>query len=1318
LYTKGFNWNNKNDSSLLAGQVSFTNTNFLIGGRIANILQPSVEIGTSEKIASVQEREFITRRTNAGAGSPTDLRNYQLRFATADRKTLTISMIEAMRGDPQLAFERVARQAGVETEKVRAKVVVLANGIPLDPKAIKRHNLHLEAVAKGDYSVPNNFPNIIKKHENDVIKQIDTDLIGYYHIQKSSNGHNTIYMNELMASMLAIDMDGDELIAHIQRKRDGDGNIMWESMFPNKHPYNQQMPIFRNVNYEKDFDFDPNRLFLGEFSGINNKQKGFEAYTGDLMDPGSVVFAGETSSRKYSVFGDLFRARKSSETTLEQQAIKLANTQLTDAKTGQITNIQDMKNMYASLAELNSEKLNEPEKYAERLMATQRALEAHMETFSGGNIREKARVMGTKVYNLRGRHLDDFVEHFGNFVDQSFGEPNLVLERIAQIHHINEGFLDPSRTGERTAAIEIGMKQSRGRNIEQDVNVLDAFQYHLNNSLFTLNTNRITNLSGKENIELLRNYILNESNPVDFLKEAFSIHNESDFQPFARKIFKRKITETPIKQFGNNTILHRMQNMGLLLLHDIDNPGILERSDITDRNYSTPKAFIFKDFDQRFLTPNSLSNADEYGKDVLTPIIGNIVDKDSNFLDIFDYVANSVEEQFEGEDLFSISGDFEYENLIQTLETGARGKKVGLRGEIEVAMDTSSSRILSELKRAGAGSTYHKKIAYQHTLTHKSNAVQRIIDSVSDVASNLGFKGNSVVTINQQTGEIVIPQSELIVSSGSVGMDLMAKNLELEDKTTAFSGFVRKVGGVLKKQTGNTDKKDRFLNFTMGEEKNSFIPIGLQKNLHWGNDTNMARRSSDIRRQLGGGGIMLGNVNIAFGDSSVAEEIFKMYNLEAELGAKRVNEGLFIASRAFQTRMLESVFGAAQFGPNLKEHEYNIQKEKFVNRMLLQDESSHFDVTEMGLDTRSRLKQEYEHMFASMYTENRDVKGGRVEYNLNKEGYNNMTSRVLKLASLTGDKATIVTVDSLGEGPNGPIELLGTLDARRARGAAVATYQMNVQDAVKQGRLAHSEIAKVVDKAGDLLPLGLNNEEMEQITAGIQKNMHEVTITNNGLTSKFMGGISHNEGHWFVTATHADRIETESVNTAYRGLTKLKLAGSLAKLADSEFGNTVVGAGIQVTLGVIADHFGSMARAVGDSSGSTQLTQRELLEAGRKFAASNYINEAEELGYTQNKNIGSRVPTTKGPLATLENLKTGADSAARLSAASTSTITAGYGAVVMGAAAVLAVKPNGVMVGSGRDHDRNTHNVQNSKMNKMIAKVQGMSSVDGGVYNY
>jgi hypothetical protein len=150
-----------------------------------------------------------------------------------------------------------------------------------------------------------------------------------------------------------------------------------------------------------------------------------------------------------------------------------------------------------------------------------------------------------------------------------------------------------------------------------------------------------------------------------------------------------------------------------------------------------------------------------------------------------------------------------------------------------------------------------------------------------------------------------------------------------------------------------------------------------------------------------------------------------------------------------------------------------------------------------------------------------------------------------------------------------------------------------------------------------------------------------------------------------------------------------------------------------------------MAKSIPDIIGGSEVTRREILESGRKFAASNYINTAQELGHTQNENIGAKVASTgavkNGVQATLERLKTGSENAGKIKEGSTSSVAgAGFGAAIMGGLTVMALRPNGVMVGTGKQHDQNTHEINKSKGrgNKMLAKIRGMGSVDGGVYDY
>jgi len=1187
----------------IAGKKSFLSGTVFTNSGLSKVKLPYISIGQQEQVHVTEFRKLV----EAAAKGNRDPRAWELYLRRHQHTILKQGFIlaaENKRIDPVSAAEDTFRRLGFnEFESMRVRFVTSSN-IPLDQKAIDRHTQYLlDQAAGGDRAKNARSPFTNFDAKKGVIKQVDTDLTGYYHLERGKEGtHNILYINDVMGGSIVTDMDADEANVLIMRQRAADGKIVREELISLKEPITQAMFRFRSLQTAPGVgDFNKKDLF--NISSIDIGRK-LDPHNFREVAPGKLgtrIFSSEEAAGQFSVLGDLYRLRGSKLSNVE--AVRdIATKELQDPLTGIITNLHDLQAMYAAAIEVNDLKTNDPAKFQERLLLTQKMAAEQLENAKNSG---KTRATHKKFFDFYESAMGDIVDRNGSY--------NQSLELLLQTDAVAKKMVDASNPN-RLFDVEIRMKALRGGqgNI-QDRGILDTFNMMLKHNQLLFKTNSISNMSHADSLDLLNTLTSIGGSTENTMRDVFGAASIDDFQKRTRTLAeavlnkKTKAVEQ-IEYDPANTILKRLMKAGVVDLESINIPSKYARQDLLGTGYTNEvHGLMFRGLDGVIDHPFGADNVFEI------PLIGNMgIREEGNrikFRNPIEHIEQLLEESSTNSmrSFMSTTGFYSHTSIGNALINGHNGKSQVFREQLMSAYgltnEVDASALGREILAGGHESAQHMEIIKRFNLMHNQSAFSAIKQQTDKILEAHGFKTMNPVRIID--GNIVdIGEADMMRAATTVGVDLRVTDPNLEMMADTAANYAEEVGGIHMKSTSSMN--NRVMQFRLGAAAGSFAPIGLNQGIGV-ISAKSASRAANISKQIGGGGIMLGELNVAFGDSQVAHPLFSMYDLTADVGTKRADEGLILVSESFRDKLLEKVMSANKIGPNLTEEEYfTTGRESFVKNMMSGFEASPDSFLTEG-EQRAASADSYSSLFDRMYE--RVENGDKVRYVLTEEGKNFHTSQTLKLDSLWGNKAVSVVHGDFGVDPTGrPIDIFVSMNQVRSRESVGQTYGAVLETAVRSGRLDPTQYPEIFEQSGgDWRVIARESVEgLENVYAdALEKARYGATIS--------FGG-EHNAVNMFhaymddiaVSAVHADKYATKEVNTFLRSNSALKVMGQMSHIAEtlasSDVGQGVVGAGLQIAVATVAQQLQKGASQVIGHSNQT-MTHASFMASSRRIMA-------------------------------------------------------------------------------------------------------------------
>jgi len=428
------------------------------------------------------------------------------------------------------------------------------------------------------------------------------------------------------------------------------------------------------------------------------------------------------------------------------------------------------------------------------------------------------------------------------------------------------------------------------------------------------------------------------------------------------------------------------------------------------------------------------------------------------------------------------------------------------------------------------------------------------------------------------------------------------------------------------------------IHFVVGEAPGSFTPLGFEKNAVVTPDT--AMRSAKLQKQLGGGGVFVKDLRVAYVtvDGSNVEEfdqLLRLYGVGEGIGPKKIGENIIVLSKAGQEKVRRAYAEAILPIKRFKADDYGSEKNAFIERM----GRSEFKAQEgLNIDVFREISPERRRVFGDVFDSmlNLDEKSGM--YFIKEDRMPDILTTNKKLASYMGGYKVLESeVESFGETwiPNesryAVTEAIASIDQRAN---SLLAEQRVALTAAKEGRIDPSQFPLIFERdgagnlgfaAGGIEPGGDNYAGKfqvweRQLHAAVDASMRDEE--GNYLT---LEGIAHNrkisiEGamvevanHFGLGTNYLDVIaETEDPLLRTESMSSKKVLANMINVAESEFEGkfmegtgTVVGAGAQIMLGVMVSKKGDMVASVVGNSGE-EMTMGALLQAAKRNAAEAY----------------------------------------------------------------------------------------------------------------
>ena len=1226
--------------------------NAKIGPKRLDIYYRDVSGKTPEVIKTLSD--LLSRNQSLGGKLDNQVVSHIARNREFFEKGALLNIAEAGRMDVKAAYksffasainvESAQARHGFEIEVLRAKVVASSTGIPLHKKVLDQHQAYLAGKGEHPLGIPGETP--LDPYRNQK---------GYYHLERSKSGHNVVYMNDIYAGSMVIDMDGDEATLMLARRRDKSGNVIEEFMIPYKEPLTQRTPSFRNINYEHGVKFDRSKLF-GTFSGLNFTN------LGERTDPNSIktAFSGELAARKYSVVGDFLRAYDKPENrggfsgvrdlaTLQKS---FAEKSLKTSEVGLITNMYDQKAIIETVRNLHEIRQNAPDLYRHMLLEQQEAAKSYLATLRGqGN--EAQKILGTKVFGQYNAHGINYETQFEGFLENllKFSDDpakNVALRKQLERHTIATGMLDDVM---RIYETEVGaLKQDKNVNAKK-VNsaIISSYREYIDDPLLT-KVNSITSLKDETQEVLMRKFLggLDDDALGDIMERSFLTLNPENVKERAQTMSyyldkMRKPQHLQSYQGQSNTTLHRIANRGingrsLVQLQELNGfEGSVTADHLKNHMFyrEAPLAITLRDTEGNIVGPHIQRGGQEIAQ---VSLMGNVVapvDGSMQIVNRREYLATELERRLEeslgkGRGFGEISQGFHHAALVDQLEKGstvrtAIAEAYGIN-PMDVDQVTAFGRNMAgQLRAAGANSTLHQDIVLQHDMFHRKNVLSTIHGHIQDIVAQMGGLNDAAVNLDPQTG-LVTKVNPLNIRriSGRYGLDTRGVDLGAEDQSNFAISAIRSFGGYISKNTSSG--KNRYLQMSFGRAPGEVGPVGIDPNLFM--PMELAKRSTDIQRQMANGA-HLGKVRMVLAETDIPHSYFNLTNPDASMGLKRPDEGVVLISKSFRNRAVSQIKEKLQIGPTLKVDEYDSAMNNYIEYML-GDQTMHSGRRLTGVE-RTHLSNKFSTEFKSMY--NLSEIGGKQMYSLNEKGMDSTISRVFKLGSYLGDKAVVHTVDDLRDSEGKLVDILMHVNQSRSRANEIARYQQVIQTAVNEGRIGLHDLGPELRESA---AAGMVNFQKlfeahggdettfmdaikQQFIAPLQKAQQSVTFTDAGKSHSFQGLVAETED-FFATGAFGDVYKDfGEVSIQNRTLSRTKLLGRIANSLESELGQNVAGIGIQFGLHAIGSFAEHMNKAViHDAYSTTQAHvishSRQLVEIARSTGTAMHDAIMDEAG--------------------------------------------------------------------------------------------------------
>jgi len=1194
-----------------------------IGGKTPEVASKLIELVNRNKLSGGKQSQLIAAH----------LAENEKFFERA----LLLNSVEAGRIDVGAALKSffaskftvadAQRRHGYEIEILRAKVIASTTGIPLHKKALQQHQAYL--AGNGQHPLGE-----LRKSPIDPYKNTK----GYYHIERDKNGNNVIYLNDIQAGAMVVDMDGDELTATIARKRDKSGNIIEEFMIPVKEPLLQNLPVFRNINYEKGVNFDKTKLF-GKFTGLNFGD------LGDRLDPDSIksAFSNELSSRKYSVVGDFLRAYDKPESragfggvrNLDAVRKYIAEKSLAANETGIFTIAHDQRAIITNLYELHRMREAEPNKYLSMLKEQQEAARAQLEILRRES-NKTAKVIGGKafgVYNAQGELIqaneETFLESMLHFSDDP--TKNLNLRRKTEIDYISKHMLDDP---ERLDDIEVrSLKVGRNANAisrSDALSIVDTFKEYVNDPLL-MRVKTITQLNDRIHASLISSLVSKTDDETffDVTNRAFLNVNIDDIQTRKGDIEPRSpINYGDYSGRRQGTTLGRLSqvpvvdNKPLIQFQELNGfEGIVTADHLKDNiNYRpAPLAITIRNAQGQVVAPQI---GGSNGNDITqVSLFGNIASPSNGGVALHnrrEYLATELErrlqEQYGNTRQFGdTSGELEFHTILQRLTQDSDTKRqiassYGIDPNNIDQVNSFSRTMRQKLETAGAGSALHQEIALKYDVTHRGAMLTTIQKHLNDIISHANGLTDAAVEIDPNTGYIKAANPlDVRRVSARYGLDVRGQNLSPEVKTDTIMQALHSFGGFISKNTSSGS--DRYMQMAFGSAPGDIRTVGMD--LRYFTPLEQAKRQTDIQRQMAGG-IRLGKARMVLADTEIPLEYFRMTDPNASMGLKRPDEGVILMSRSFRDRSIEQIKTKLQIGPTLTQDKLGGSMEDYVAYMLGDRQLA--NGRRLTRLEEQHLRTKFQKEFMGMWDKKQI--GGNTIYHLNEKGMDTTLNRVFKMGSLFGDKAVVHTVDDMRDAEGKLIDVLMHINQARSRGNEIPRYQQVLQTAINEGRLSIDDLGEEF-RAGARGGL-INFEEvfekhghdqdtfLSRIKTGfidpLEKVQQNITLTDRGTTQAFRGLVAETDD-FFAAGNYGDVYKSfKETNLTSRTLGRPKLLGKIANALDDEFGNNIAGIGAQF----IFHAMGSFAK---------QMSEANVVGTGIKesFSAAEIINSSRQV---------------------------------------------------------------------------------------------------------
>jgi hypothetical protein len=201
------------------------------------------------------------------------------------------------------------------------------------------------------------------------------------------------------------------------------------------------------------------------------------------------------------------------------------------------------------------------------------------------------------------------------------------------------------------------------------------------------------------------------------------------------------------------------------------------------------------------------------------------------------------------------------------------------------------------------------------------------------------------------------------------------------------------------------------------------------------------------------------------------------------------------------------------------------------------------------------------------------------------------------------------------------VDILEHVNQARSRDNLILKLQQTAEQAIKSGRIGSEEFGPLVNihgqislhdiksrlstsvKDGDLEKAFLETIDRHLIQPLKKLSSEQSSVTVEGATQLFTGGLERMSDDWFVTGNHNDLFTNFSpAEINNRSISKTKITGRVANALEQMMGEEVVGIGSQFIMATMGEQLAKTvsARVVGQATAET-VTSAEVLAASRKM---------------------------------------------------------------------------------------------------------------------